>query len=799
MRNLKKILSLVLALMMVLSVMVTASAAFTDAEDIEYTEAVEVMTAIGLISGNPDGSFKPEGTLVREEAAKMAAYLLIGKSVNDLAQSKTTFTDVPVGHWSNPYVAYCVKEGLINGRNETTFDPRGTVTGYEYAKLMLCALGIEGVYTGANWTVDVALNAKTYGLLAGMEIVLSNNITREQAAQMTLNAATYTDAPTTWDLVDTASANRVIKTFSDLVEATLYATFLNGDGSRYNVVETPVTACLLNTVHKMAVNYGARDTQGRPGTSYTSKTAALFYAYAPVVSWTDGYVTLKALYSALPTAGDVAGTVVIDKAYLDGVLDDTDTTMVKTDFAASTGGYIGGYGASMEVYATATPGVYDFVQAYEYFAQVASVNNKDIDGKLYATVSVPGGATYAYYNTDVAVGDFLVVTVGKLGVADVLYSVAEPTVVPGVATWRNDYYVTLGGTTYDYSDVALNVVTASNVTAKDELYLFLNSYGNILYAYAPSAAINYAVVVDTDSETTLFGGEQWYAKVVYADGTTDTVKYYNAGVIEDYTLKTFTTAYGQYFFGTPVNGYQGGAVQVRTNTTYATGGSFLANDNTVYVVETVNPLTGAKTYTTYTGVSKVPNLNAAGYAYVQNVTGVNAGYAKVVWLFNATPATAADTSNLIYVSALSQDKQTDTDRGTYYNYLAIVGGEITDIDVVLGQEIDAGFYTTTTSANGLITSLSGEVAAPYAEIHKTGIRVPVVGNTIHLDATSASDTEYETYYYTADTVVYVDYAGQAIIKMTVAEFVASAYYTATTWEVSAITIGNVLTTIVVHL
>ena len=55
----KKFLSLVLALVMACSlVTVSAGAAvFTDDDSIDYSEAVEVMKAVGVIDGYADGSF----------------------------------------------------------------------------------------------------------------------------------------------------------------------------------------------------------------------------------------------------------------------------------------------------------------------------------------------------------------------------------------------------------------------------------------------------------------------------------------------------------------------------------------------------------------------------------------------------------------------------------------------------------------------------------------------------------------------------------------------------------------------
>ena len=70
MRNLKKILALVMALVMSLSLVTIANASdFTDSDDITYEEAADVMSAIGIIEGYEDGSFDPDGTLTREEAA----------------------------------------------------------------------------------------------------------------------------------------------------------------------------------------------------------------------------------------------------------------------------------------------------------------------------------------------------------------------------------------------------------------------------------------------------------------------------------------------------------------------------------------------------------------------------------------------------------------------------------------------------------------------------------------------------------------------------------------------------------
>ena len=77
MRNLKKILALVLALMMTVSLMVVASAAsidnYDDKEEIsdKYAVAVEVLSGIGIYQGDGAGedTFRPQDSLSRAEVA----------------------------------------------------------------------------------------------------------------------------------------------------------------------------------------------------------------------------------------------------------------------------------------------------------------------------------------------------------------------------------------------------------------------------------------------------------------------------------------------------------------------------------------------------------------------------------------------------------------------------------------------------------------------------------------------------------------------------------------------------------
>ena len=175
MKNLKKVLALVLVVATLMGLATVAGAAYSDAKDIEYTEAVDVMTALGILNGNPDGSFAPTKSLTRAQAAKMVSYLLNGgKDVNDLYSGANTFSDCTT-NWAKGYIAYVNQTGIVSGVGGGKFNPNGTLTGVALAKMMLTSLGydaqIEKYQNDTSWMVNVLNDAQDAGLLEGLDTV----------------------------------------------------------------------------------------------------------------------------------------------------------------------------------------------------------------------------------------------------------------------------------------------------------------------------------------------------------------------------------------------------------------------------------------------------------------------------------------------------------------------------------------------------------------------------------------------------------------------------------------------------
>ena len=178
----KKLLALVLALVMSMSLVTISNAAFKDADKIDYKEAVDVMNAVGVFIGDEKGNFNAKENLTREQAAKIIAYLELGSKAADALAGGATFTDVASTRWSAGFVGYCAQAGVVNGVGNSKFDPAGQ---------LLVELGYDAKaadMVGTDWAINTSKLMAKAKLMDKIDGSVNQVLTREKAAQMTLNA-----------------------------------------------------------------------------------------------------------------------------------------------------------------------------------------------------------------------------------------------------------------------------------------------------------------------------------------------------------------------------------------------------------------------------------------------------------------------------------------------------------------------------------------------------------------------------------------------------------------------------------
>ena len=557
MRNLKKVLALVLALVMAMSLVTIANAAdFSDNADIDYSEAVDVMVAAGIIDGVGNNSFDPNGTLTREQAAKLITYMLMGENSNKLGVESSSFNDVAVTRWSAPAIEYCVSLGIIDGAGDGNFYPTGKLTGYAFAKMLLTAIGydsqLEG-FTGAGWTIPVATITMDVGLDDGLETMFgSAELTREEAAQMALNAI---QTPLVkYDKQATISVNGAEISMGD-AEASYVTT---------TIAKTQtISKRRLTNTNEYTIEFGekyltklerktANDDFGRPSYtwSYDKKDIGTYVDRELLHIEYTAEVTGEMLYNDIGSSTLKDANVTV---YIDGVDNASINSAVfgKGNIVKSNTKKVGatGNGTLTQVFIDTEGDEADITIAVvnTYLAKAAEDYNdrdEDIDLNVYGIGKVADFdkknpnylknvdrdepyETITVKNDDIDVSamkedDIVLVTVAQGAVQ----TIEAPEVIADstISSFKLEKYVTANDTKYDYSDAALyDEETLDDYdikNMKDLTYnVYLDKYGYAIGVEKNEEPDQYVFVTGVDGNGSNFSSKNADVNVIFTDGT----------------------------------------------------------------------------------------------------------------------------------------------------------------------------------------------------------------------------------------------------------------------------------------
>lgn len=326
MKNLKKVLALVLAVVMIMGVVSVASAKTYKDADAEafknYADAIDALSSLKILDGFEDETFKADGTLTRAQAAKIVAIVhnaaTNGRIQSDIADlysnAQNPFVDCNTS-WALPYINYCRITGLADGMTATTYAPKREVTGVQFLKLMLTTLNFntakEG-YTGTGWDINVLNRANEIGLTAGLEDGWKAiaPIKRGEAAQVLYNALTAY-------LVEYGQ-----KVKNNYVNDTTLGRYYN-----YSFISNEQVAKSGYTLGgKMGISITrATDDFRRPGYNWSYGSWAAFYMDKPLNSYTTAVSACTILKNDMGVS-ETSGKTVSLNGFYKGVTTGTDAT-----------------------------------------------------------------------------------------------------------------------------------------------------------------------------------------------------------------------------------------------------------------------------------------------------------------------------------------------------------------------------------------------------------------------------------------------------------------------------------------
>lgn len=173
---------------------------FADMADHWAKADVEAMYSKGIVSGFPDGSFRPGQNVTRAEFAKMIAV-----SLGLDTSAKADFDDVGTNEWYAGFIGAAVKAGIVKGTSETTFEPEKYITRQDAAVMLARVIEYKGkTYPVATKGFNDEASIAEYALgavngLANLGLINGynggfaplDNTTRAEAAALLLRVSDY--------------------------------------------------------------------------------------------------------------------------------------------------------------------------------------------------------------------------------------------------------------------------------------------------------------------------------------------------------------------------------------------------------------------------------------------------------------------------------------------------------------------------------------------------------------------------------------------------------------------------------
>ena len=813
----KKLLALVLALVMSMSLVTISNAAFKDADSIDYKEAVDVMNAVGVFVGDEKGNFNAKENLTREQAAKIIAYLELGSKAADALVGSGTFADVAASRWSAGFVGYCAQAGVVSGY-DGKFDPAGQLTALQFGKMLLVEIGYDAKaagMVGTDWAINTSKLMATTSLMKGIDGSVNQVLTREKAAQMTLNAL---KTPT----VEYATkGSNITVNGAEINFGASTPTYVTNTIAK----EQTISKDKLTNSGEYTIELGEKlykdlklvkdttDAFERPTHEWYLKTTKIgAYAEAADLEYTAA-VKVGTIYSDLGLSKGInraKTTVYEDGARVTGGADDYD--IVKGDITNK----FGGNGAQTFVYYDDDAQSVTIVIINTYVAKIAAVRAATTTKDAYVVLNTgdsftkPTSAVGNYETDAFAKDDIVAYTYSKKSGDDGVQSMYLTEKVTGVMSgYTTEGSVTVSGTKYNANTASKTKIAAFSATVDkgSDISVYLDKYGYGLYVDADTSA-EYAVVLNYKNNAGDFNDTK-KAELLFTDGTTKTVEVNLPDLNNDGTPdEECTTGNFEHHEDSKINKYDIVSYTVDSDKVYTltlvadaydgnAGGSFVlengknefslvkktvvggsttpnvanvagakqttsADGKTIFLVADTS---GKKvSYSVYEGFANVPTIKhnggAAGAVAVFMNSTSNGSPAKVVFIEkNARMTMTTDNKDVVFIKGSSSvGSSYTTALGTYFEYDAFVNGKEDTVKVTTAVGSDTLVYGPSYDTKGLLVlaNCEGYVNASnptYGDDMKYVIGTDSVVNDV-IKLGGQSGTAQKAYAYASDVNVY---------------------------------------------
>lgn len=203
-----------------------------------YQTAVDDLMEKGVVNGYPDGTYRPAATITRAEACTIVVRSMMPTAADLGATTPAAFSDLGGYAWAAPYIYYAYNHGVISGYPDGTFRPCALVTYDEMAAMLVRALGFQAADLPGTWPDNFWTKALALDIFSGIAYNRTDPATRGNVAHMVymvvddIIAAHAPTIPTTPEPPTYADLAGPLATFSGRAYGIILdtASVLNADG-----------------------------------------------------------------------------------------------------------------------------------------------------------------------------------------------------------------------------------------------------------------------------------------------------------------------------------------------------------------------------------------------------------------------------------------------------------------------------------------------------------------------------------------------------------------------------------------
>jgi len=180
-RNGFKFLALTLCLLMVPIGNVSA---------VSNADIAGLLEDLSIINGYPDGELRLEQAVTRAEFSKIVVAASPYRNQVASGMAISPFSDVSYNHWAAPYVKLAVSNGLVTGYPDASFRPEQTVLLEEAVTVMLRLLGYTNDDFGYSWPYGQIGLAQNIGLMDNVTAKVGTPLVRGDVMLLAYNLLT---------------------------------------------------------------------------------------------------------------------------------------------------------------------------------------------------------------------------------------------------------------------------------------------------------------------------------------------------------------------------------------------------------------------------------------------------------------------------------------------------------------------------------------------------------------------------------------------------------------------------------